>query len=296
MATEIGEWLNEHQPGFDDDAPPEGNDLVAEDTNYREEYYQEDLFLYSNIGLEGKDGPWGYLEGTVAYDAWKVVSDFRKDATLDAALGAIGAGATIAEAFVDPFAFVGSQIYGWMLEHVEPLRKAFDALMGNPDMVTAYAQTWSNIAGELTDVGAAWQRAVEQELAEWSGQTAVAYRNYAATMIDHIGAAGGAAATLAAIMDKTGKIVDTVKSMVQGILAALAGALFSWTLELLATGGAAAPVVAAQATARIAAESVKISTLVTKLVDILTDMAPYKEALVSILDILLAPAEAPEPA
>jgi len=293
MATEIGEWLNEHTPGFDDEAPPEGNELIVDGTNYREEYFQEDAFLHHNVGLDGEEGPWGVLEGTIAYDAWKVVSDFNKDAYLDSALGAIGVGATAVEIGSDPLAFVGTQIASWMLEHVEPLRKAFDSLMGNPDMVEAYAGTWTEIAKELTAIRGDWQSAVDGEIATWSGQTAIAYRNYATTLLDQIGAAGGAAATLATMMEKTAKIVDAVRTMVQTILTALYGALFSWTIELALSGGTAAPVVAAQATTRIAAETVKVSTLITKMLDVLKDMGPYKEALASVLETLLAPEGAP---
>ncbi|MBF6351221.1 MULTISPECIES: WXG100 family type VII secretion target [Nocardia] len=293
MATEIGDWLNEHTPGFDDEAPPEGNELVVEGTNYREEYFQEDAFLHHNVGLAGEEGPWGILEGTIAYDAWKIVSDLNNGAYLDSALGAIGVGATAAGISEDPLAFVGTQIASWMLEHVEPLRKAFDSLMGNPDMVEAYAGTWTEISKELTAVRADWQSAIDSEIATWSGQTAIAYRNYATTLLDQIGAAGGAAAALATIMEKTAKIVDAVRTMVHSILTALYGALFSWTIELALSGGTAAPVVAVQATTRIAAETVKVSTLITKMQKVLTDMGPYKEALLAILETLLAPEGAP---
>ncbi|MEU1983992.1 hypothetical protein [Nocardia sp. NPDC019395] len=293
MATEIGQWLNENHPGFNDEEPPEGNELIEDGTNYREEYFQEDAIVYSNIGLAGEDGPWGVLEGTIAFDAWKVVSDFNKDAYFDAAIGALGTVTTGIEAFVDPFAFVGSQIAGWMLEHVEPARKTLDSLMGNPDMVEAYAKTWGNISKELTSVGSDWKTAVDKEIATWSGETAVAYRNFATTLIDQINAAGGAAATLASIMDKAAKIVDAVRSMVQSILTALAGALVSWTIELAVTCGGAAPVVAAQATTRIATTMAKLSLLVSKMVKVLLDVGPYKEALAAILNTLLAPEEAP---
>ena len=297
MASEIGEWLNEHHPGFDDEAPPEDNENIADGTDYREEYYQEDLFLHSNIGLDGEDdGPPGYFEGTLVEDAWKVFTDLQSGTVVDATLGAMGVVTTIADGLKDPFALIGSQLYSWMLEHVEPMRKTLDALAGSPDMVEAYANSWTNISEELTSIGADWQAALDADIASWSGHTATAYRTYAAGLVDQLGAAAGVAASLASMTEKASKMVDAVRTLVSTILSDLAGALLSWTVQIAASVGTAAPAVAAQAAGRIATESAKISVLVTRLLDVLKDMAPYKEALQSILFTLLEPEEEPAPA
>lgn len=296
MANQVGDWLNETLPGFGDAAAPEGNPLIAEGTNFREQYFQETVFTFSNIGFEGEEGPWGVLEGTLAYDAWKVVSDFNKQDFLSGVLGGIDVGATVVGAYMDPFGFVGAQIAGWMLDHCEYLRRTFDALAGNPEMVEAYAETWTNIAEELTAIGGDWQTALDRDIAAWSGETANAYRGYAATAIDHIKAAGGAAATLATMTEKAAKIVDAVRTLVHDILVALAGALIGWTIELGLSLGTAAPVVAIAAAGRITAESVRVATLVTKLGIALKDMAPFRDAVLAILDTLTAPEEAAAPA
>ncbi|MGI5220795.1 WXG100 family type VII secretion target [Nocardia sp. CA-290969] len=292
MSNPVGRWLNETLPGMGDEAPPEGNPLIADGTNFREQYFQETAFFYSNVGFAGEDGPWGVLEGTLAFDAWKVVSDFNKQEWVDTVFGAINVGATVYGAFGDPFGFVGAQIAGWMLDHVEYLRRTFDALAGNPEMVEAYAQTWTKIAEELTAIGGDWQAAIDKDLGTWSGETATAYRNYAATSIDHIKAAGAAGATLASMTEQAAKIVDAVRSMVRDILVALAGALIGWTIELAISCGTAAPVVAVAAMTRITAESVKISALLAKLGMALKDMAPFRTALAAILNELNGSEEA----
>ncbi|WP_328391835.1 WXG100 family type VII secretion target [Nocardia sp. NBC_00416] len=296
MANQVGDWLNESLPGFGDEAAPAGNPLIAEGTNFREQYFQETLFTFSNIGLDGEEGPWGALEGTVAFDAWKMVSDFRKEDYVSSAFGLVDVGLTAWGAWTDPFGFAGGQIAGWMLEHVEYLRRSFDALAGNPDMVEAYAQTWTKIAGELTAIGAEWKKAVDQDIASWSGETATAYRNYAATAIDRIEAAGAAAAGLATMTEKAQKIVDAVRTMVQDILVALAGALIGWTIELGLSLGTAAPVVAFAAANRITVESVRVSVLLTKLGQALMDMTPVRHALAAVLDEITGSEEAPAPA
>lgn len=289
MATEFGDWLNETLPGFDDEAPPEGNELVADGSTYRGEYFNETLVPYHNIGLHGEEGPWGVLDGTIAYDAWKIVSDFRKDDMVGAALGAVNVGATVVGDFGDPFTFAGTQIAGWMLSHVEIYRRTLDALVGNPDIVEAYSETWKNISEELTKIGSDWRTAVEKDLATWSGETAGAYRDRAATLVDHIDAAGGAAAALAVTMEKTAKIVDAVRTLVQDILTELAGILIGYTAMILCSGGTATPFLTALALKQIAADGVKISTLLVKLGQAIIDIGPYKDALASILTALQEP-------
>ncbi|TLF73894.1 hypothetical protein [Nocardia cyriacigeorgica] len=290
MSTPYGTWINEHTPGFDDAAAPK-NPLIADGTGYRDEYFAETNFLFSNVGFEGKDGPWGVLEGTVAADSWKVVSHVRKGEIVDGVFSGIAAGAALASIGPDPFGFVGGQIAGWMLEHVEPLRKSLDALWGNADMVEAYAETWKNISTELTEVGAAWRAAVDTEVAEWNGLAAQAYRARVATLSDQVGGAAGVAAALAAMVEKTAKIVDAVRSMVSEVLAALAGALIGYTIELALSLGSAAPLVAAQAFFRITAESVKVAALMAKLTKACTDMLPYRVAVGKIITELLGTEE-----
>ncbi|NEW42589.1 hypothetical protein GV794_24780 [Nocardia cyriacigeorgica] len=290
MSTPYGTWINEHTPGFDDAAAPK-NPLIADGTDYRDEYFAETNFMFSNVGFEGKDGPWGVLEGTVAADAWKIVSNIRKGEITDAVFSGISTGITAAGAVGDPFGFVGGQIAGWMLEHVEPLRKCLDGLWGNPDMIEAYSETWKNISTELTEIAAAWRTAVDTEVAEWNGLTAQAYRARVATLTDNVGGAAGVAAALATTVEQTAKIIDAIRTLVSEILTALAGALIGYTIELAISLGTAAPLVAAQAMFRIGAETAKVSTLMAKLANALLDFKPFEVALGKIVTELLGTEE-----
>ncbi|TLG08680.1 hypothetical protein FEK35_17150 [Nocardia cyriacigeorgica] len=290
MSTPYGTWINEHTPGFDDAAAPK-NPLIADGTDYRDEYFAETNFMFSNVGFEGKDGPWGVLEGTVAADAWKIVTNVRKGEIVDAVFSGISTGTTVVGAIGDPFGFVGGQIAAWMLEHVEPLRKSFDALWGNPDMIEAYSETWKNISTELTEICSAWRSAVDSEVAEWNGLAAQAYRARVATASDQLGGAAGVAAALAATVEKTAKIVEAVRTLVAEILTALAGALIGYTIELAISLGTAAPFVAAQAMFRISTETVKVSVLMASLLEALRDLTPYKVALGTIITELLGTEE-----
>lgn len=281
MSEEAGRWITQNVAGFDDDAPPE-NTLIAENTHYGDNYFGESI-LFADMGMPAP-GAAGIAAGTIAPEAWEIVSNFQQDPSIMGALEAFGATTDIVgQVAADPFGFVGGQIAGWMLEHVDPIRMAFDALLGNPEMIQAYAKTWENIAVELAAIGTDWQDAVTTDIAEWSGLTATAYRTFAADAVDRLGGAAGAAAALQNIMTKTGEIVEAVRGLVQEILTSLAAALIAWTIELAFTAGTAAPVVAGQAAAQIAGSTARVSVLIGRLTDVLKDIEPYKAALTSVL-------------
>ncbi|ONM48570.1 WXG100 family type VII secretion target [Nocardia donostiensis] len=289
--TQIGDWLNRNLPGFDDAPPPE-NDHIVEGTDYREEYFQETVFSFSNVGLERKDdGPWGVLKGTIAGDTWQIVTDLTQGSFSDAALGARGVVDTVKSVRIDPFGFLGTQIVGWLLEHVEPYRRTLDALYGSPDMVEAYAATWQKIAEELVAVSSDWQSAIDRELAEWGGQAAQAYRNRAAAITDHITAAGGVAQALSTMMEKIAKVVEAYRTLVQDVLTSLAGALVGFSIAWALSSGAATPLVVSGALARIAADGARISLLVKNLKSALLDLLPYTKALNTIVQALVTPSE-----
>ncbi|TQM25881.1 hypothetical protein [Nocardia bhagyanarayanae] len=295
MSTTIGDWLNEHTAGFDDQPKPD-NPLIAEGTDYREEYFQEDVFWLSNVGLEKDEetGVPGVLDGTIAGDAWEAYSNLRNGDTFSAITGGISAGVTVADAFYDPFGFVGDQIAGWMLTHCEPYRKILDALAGNDEMVGAYAETWSNIAQELTTMSQDWKKGVEKDIATWTGSAGDAYRNRATALIDQILGAGGVAASLGETMKTASEIVKAFRKMIQDICTSLAGALIGYTIELALTLGAGSFHVISAVMARFARDSIKISTLLADMAKAFYDLNTLSQAVTGVINALLGQENQPQ--
>ncbi|WP_330232098.1 hypothetical protein OHA40_06180 [Nocardia sp. NBC_00508] len=288
MSTRIGDWLNENTPGFDDPKKPENNRLLAKaETDYREEYFQETVFWMHDIGLKQDEETKlpGILSGTIAGDAWEAYANFRNGKTFESVTGGIGVAAT-AVGF-DPFGFVGDQIAGWMLTHVEPYRKQLDGLAGNDKMVQAYSDTWKKVAEELTGMSTTWKSGVEADIATWTGSAGEAYRNRATDLIDQISGAGGIAATLGEIMETVSKIVKAFRKMVQDILTSLAGALIGYTIELALSMGAAGPHVAAAVMLRIGRDGLKISKLLYDMLAAFKDVNTLAQAVTAVLHALL---------
>ncbi|MEV0250669.1 hypothetical protein AB0H76_29020 [Nocardia sp. NPDC050712] len=271
----------------DGEAPD--NELLKNDdgelaVDYRNNYFQEDVSWLHEVGFASNDdGVPGFMDGTVFGDGWKVFADLSKGDTLSAITGGIATGVTVADAIVDPFAFVAEQIVDWMLTHVEPLREWLDELAGAPDMVQAYADSWTKIAEKLVETSKSWETGLAKDVSTWTGGAGDAYKATANTLIAKISGAGGVAASMGKIMEIVQKVIDAFRTLVQDVLASLAGALIGWTLELIVTAGAAMVHVAPAAAARLARDTVKVSMLITKMLAALKDIGPYKDALTAVL-------------
>ncbi|MGW6331897.1 WXG100 family type VII secretion target [Nocardia rhamnosiphila] len=269
---------------FDDAAPPD-NDLIEDESHYSNAYFQEDVSWLSNIGLEGdqETGGLGVLKGTVAGDAWDIYGNLRNDNSGEAVFGVAGVAATAAEAVKDPFGFAGTQVAKWMLEHIEPLRQAYEELTGNPAMVEAYSKSWQAISTELSTTRTQWQRTLETDINTWSGSAGDAYRNHAEEVLTAIDTAAAAAAALGELMDKTSKIIAIVRDLVRDIIAALLGAAIGYTIELAVTAGAAAGHVIASFLAKLAKSSLDTMTYLKKLNDVIWSFGTYSEPLAKAL-------------
>ncbi|WP_051026992.1 hypothetical protein [Nocardia higoensis] len=287
--TRAGEFLNEAPINLTnllfDDAERPDNELLDAGADYRNEYYQEDLFLHSNIGKPtGADGDTpanaGILAGTVLGDGFETYHLFKSGEQFDAIVkgfsimsSAVDLGKSIAGGnYLDPFGWLGGQVMGWMLEHVEPLRKTLDAVAGSPDIVGAYTTSWENIATKLTEVATGWAQAVESGTQGWTGETAEAYRAAAAEQIDRIGGWSANASVLALLNEQMGKLVETVRGLIAGILTSLAELLVEVTIILLATVGTGAVAATARAMFGITSASLKVSTLLADLAKAVFDL------------------------
>jgi hypothetical protein len=228
------------------------NPLVDQGSDLRNNYAQ-DLNPLENLGAPDADtGSTGFMTGITAFEAGWTVAQGIDQNDLGLIISGVAAGALdVASAVTDPIAYVAGQLFSWMLEHVEPARAALHALTGNPDMVKSYAATWTNIEKEMLAVGTDFETSLT-EVQGWTGDAADAYRDKAACVAGIAKGAAGGAHGIAGITLAMAEVVGGIRVAVRDVLATLAGALVSWAIELAATWGAAAPVVVAQATAKIA--------------------------------------------
>jgi uncharacterized protein YukE len=308
-----GTFLNEHTvlPGtvstFDDGEAPE-NELLADGVDYRDTYYQEDNFLFSNVGRAtgGEEPDAGIMNGTLAGDTWEnglgLYSAMTGDGSImtkvdaiSAAAGTAGDWASAASTFgkaikgtstlakFDPFNFLGSQLMSWMLEHVEPVRKSLESITGSPDMVQAYSDSWKAIAESLTTTAQEWATALDTGIGEWAGAAAEAYVAAATELTGKIAEKAAVAEVLSECNAAMKSIVETVREIVVEILTNLAGMLAEMTALLIASAGTATPALIARALLDISLATVTVSQMLVQLAQALIDTKMLAQSAVQII-------------
>ncbi|WP_190822126.1 RHS repeat-associated core domain-containing protein [Saccharopolyspora pogona] len=199
------------------------------------------------------------------------------------ALGAAGMGLEALSMVMDPVGTLVSYAVSWLMEHVKPLSDALDWLAGDPDQISAYAQTWGNVAKSVEQVAADFTNEVNNITGTWTGAAADAYKNAATKQAEQIKAAGGAANTISTVVEIVGVLVGVVRELVRDLVAECVAALITkiprWIAEIGGTLGVGTPAVVAEAAGLIAKWVSKISDVITKLTRSLNKLQPLLKKL-----------------
>ncbi|MFD6395829.1 DUF6531 domain-containing protein [Nocardia sp. NPDC060249] len=200
---------------------------------------------------------------------------------IEVGLGVVGLGAEAVSLVVDPLGTLAGYGVGWLIEHCQPLQDALDWIAGDPAQIEAYAKTWDNVAARISEVATAQNAAVTADVADWTGQTATAYKSAASNTTNLLTAANTAATAAASAIRMAGGIVAAVRETVRDLVAQTVGRLAVWAAELVFSVGLATPLVAVQATAYIAKTVATISKLFSKLAKTMSKLKPLLKQLKS---------------
>lgn len=210
-------------------------------------------------------------QGTSISTAWDAYNQIQSGDWASAITSIVAVGADVFGAMVDPIAAVAGQLAGWMMEHLEPLRMVLHGLTGNPDMVGAYGQTWTNIAGRMTQQRTAYEQRVLDETAGWQGLGGDAYKVAAGRTIEMCAGAAIGAAGLSEAATKMKDVVGALRSLVRDLIADLVGELVS--IAIRAATVVLAPSAVATALAQIAKVGIKVADGVTRLALVISRLA-----------------------
>jgi hypothetical protein len=95
--------------------------------------------------------PWSGI--FIAEDIEGLITGFRSGDWIDVAIGGVATALDGLALYLDPAGEVGAYIAAILMEQIQPLSDALDALAGDPDQITAYAQTWHNAADAVERAG-----------------------------------------------------------------------------------------------------------------------------------------------
>ncbi|MFG1867293.1 WXG100-like domain-containing protein [Micromonospora arborensis] len=209
---------------------------------------------------------------------------------IDTAIGGFGTSMEVLVTCVDPIGSIVSWGVAWLIEHVKPLSDALDWLAGDPDQITAYAQTWHNVSQHVSGQVTALSEAVRTEIATWTGPASEAYRRYSDEHVQHLTGLADAAGLIGTVVEGAGLLVALVRELVRDLIAdfvsVLAVRLWQWLAEAGLTLGAATPLVAAQVSALVAKWAAKVAGLLTALARSVSRLRPILSKLGELLDTL----------
>ncbi|MBF6211833.1 hypothetical protein IU433_15890 [Nocardia puris] len=259
------------------------NSLIETGTDSRNAYHQSGpLGLF--VTTSDSSDTLGMTRGLTLFEGFDEIQDGmnRGDPGVFE-LGVVAVGLEMAAMYSDPVAYVAGQIVSWMLEHIKPVREVFDKLAGNPDMIKAYSQSWTNIGNHVEEVACDTKAAVTGDTAKWEGLAANAYRVYAGVQTAQVASLAAASYGLAELTRAMGEIIGGVRTAVRDILAGIAGKLVSWTLKLAFSVGTATPLVISEAVAKIAETISDVSLLLKALAK---DVKEFGTTAVAIRDLI----------
>lgn len=185
-----------------------------------------------------------------------IFNDVEGRSWLDTGLTVAGGGLETLSLVLDPIGTLGEYAVSWLIEHIQPLRDALDWLAGDPDQISAYAQTWRNVSQSVGGVAQDFTSEVGNGTAGWTGEAADAYRAIAQSHGEHMTAASSGAGTVGSAVELIGVVVGAVREIVKQLVATCISTLLArlpaWLAEAGLTLGLATPVIVSQAASLIA--------------------------------------------
>jgi hypothetical protein len=164
----------------------------------------------------------------------------------------------------DPFGSLLASGLGWVMEHLEPLKGWMNDLTGDAGEVAGFAQTWTNVSGQMTASADELAR-VLGDLDGMEGDAIDAYRAFQADAEKHLRAAGTWAGAMSVGLEIASTIVKIVHDLVRDAIAQVVGSVVSYAATLVLTAGLATPLVIEQVSTRVASLVGRIGKTITQL-------------------------------
>lgn len=264
----------------------EGNPLVADGATDDPVNFTSDTLDPTTLDGKVTEGD-GWLKGT---GIWQDTADLATSINQGDAVSVAFGGATVAldviGAVLDPIGTAASLLVGWMIEHIQPLKEALDALAGDPGVIKGRSDTWHNIAGQLQQSAQQYVREGVNGVSGWKGEAGQAYRAHAGKLAEAMGATGNLAEGMSGLVTICGEGCATVRSLIHFLISELVGKLISWAAEEAGSVGLATPVVVTQALAEIGKVSARVAKLVEQLTELISDLLKIASQVVAHLSTI----------
>lgn len=206
-----------------------------------------------------------YTGTSVAIDLHALGDGIASGNWMEAGLGGLGLAAEGASAVIDPIGTLASWGASWAMEHIEPLRDALDKVSGNPDEVSAYAQTWRNVAKSTDSAASIYEGDVKADIASWQDGAGNLYRSLSESRLNDLHALSASATGMSKLADAMNMVCGLVRAGIKFLISWAVGKLISLIIKVAASLGTYLP-------AAIVEAGVHIASAVAKVTKILKDL------------------------
>jgi hypothetical protein len=209
-------------------------------------------------------------------DAASTIGDASSGNWGGLAIDAVGDGMDALGMAMDPLGSLAGAGIGWLIEHIGFLKKFLDLLAGDPEAVTAKAQTWTNVAKALSDAADQYEQSAQKLK---SGNTSDAVDGASATganLSQVLHGASSHATDAATAMKVSATAVGTTRGIIRDTLSQFAGdAIVKWiaaTAAAFFTFGATEAAFVVDEVAEGASLAAENASKVSKLLEALTHL------------------------
>ncbi|GAB7039526.1 MULTISPECIES: WXG100 family type VII secretion target [Catenuloplanes] len=213
----------------------------------------------------------GYTGISLAEGFADLDAAIRSEGWVDDLLAGAAFGLDAVSTVLDPFSALLASGVSWAMEYFEPLREMLDALTGMPDVITAHAATWDNMAAALTQMSVDLQSHLAGDVPDWAGHAAEAYQSLMGHNVAAIAGLGGVSVAMASATTAAGNLVRFVREVVRDLIADLVARVIVWAVEAIFV--VTIPVIAVQIVAAVAKWAGRILEYTTALVTSYTNLS-----------------------
>ena len=168
-------------------------------------------------------------------------SAFSRGDWIEGTINGVSAALDVVGMILNPLGTACSMVINWIMEHCGPLQDWLDELLGDPGVIKAGVQTWSNVGDHMSGIGPDYRSLVDTDTGGFSGLSMDAYRSAAGGMVHVFDALSKVAYGVSAGVEVAGGLLAGVRDFIQGLFSDLVGNAIGAVAQSALTLGIAAP-------------------------------------------------------
>ncbi|WP_248579753.1 hypothetical protein [Nocardioides sp. InS609-2] len=215
---------------------------------------------------------------------------FSRGDWIEGSINGVSAAIDVVGMILNPLGSVCSMVINWILEHCGPLQDWLDELLGDPGVIKASSQTWSNIGDHLGSLGPEYSQLASADAAGYSGLAIDAYRLAADALAGVIEGLSKVSYGVSAGITVAGGLLAGVRDFIQGLFSDIVGDAAGAIAQSALTLGIAAPSAlggliakAKSVVQRCQAFMKALATSLDKMAKLLADISPALESSTKLL-------------